>query len=70
MEEAAPLIEKPGKEEKAPTPQKTQAVAVEEVEQGMDREWDGHLLKMCGDCDQAGCSTFAYVKLLTPLAWG
>ena len=47
-----------------------QAVAVSADGPGSPREWDGHLLKMCGNCDQDGLSTFAYVKLLSPLAYG
>jgi Cys-rich protein (TIGR01571 family) len=34
------------------------------------REWKGHLLACFGNGDQLGVSSYAYVKLLSPLAWG
>ena len=46
------------------------AVNVSDEGQNAEREWDGSLWKMCGDCDQAGLSTFAYVKMCTPFAFG
>ena len=34
------------------------------------RGWNGHLLACFGSGDQVGVSSYAYVKLLSPLAWG
>ena len=67
-EEQAPLISK-AVDASASGKQST-AVNVSGESQNAQREWDGPLWKMCGDCDQAGLSTFAYVKMCTPFAFG
>lgn len=67
-EEKQPLVAKEATSEPAPTKvavpvEGTPAVAEE-------RDWDGHLLQVCGECDPLGVSTFAYVKYCFPVAWG
>lgn len=68
VEEKAPLISKPVNGA-APSKQ-SYAVNVSNESRNAEREWDGPLWKMCGNCDQAGLSTFAYVKMCTPFAFG
>ena len=70
VEEKTPLISKPIAETGATSGKQSYAMNVNEEGGNTEREWDGPLWKMCGDCDQAGLSTFAYVKMCTPLAFG
>ncbi len=69
-EETAPLISKADSIKVAVSGKQSHAVKVQEDGQNAERVWDGPLWKMCGDCDQAGLSTFAYVKMCTPFAFG
>ena len=64
--ETMPLLAKP----KAPASKQLESVVVQSDGSALEREWDGPLFKMCGDCDQAGLSTYAYVRLCPSLAWG
>lgn len=70
-EERVPLVAPtiPGENVRA-QPTGHVAMAVQDAPEGGQRDWDGHLLACCGNCDPNGLSTFAYVKYCTPCAWG
>lgn len=64
------LLEKKSTASESAIPSELSGRKVNREMQPEERDWDGHLLSLCGSCDHNGVSTFAYVKLLSPLAWG